>query len=185
MTVGVTQETVTLRAGWAFTVRSNAGKETRSVPSVTEMTIPRVIPTLLAPGVPVSAPDEVLNVAQAGLFTIENVSVSPSASAADATKLYAEPCVTWVAGVPEIVGGRFAGAGDDAAFTVRSKAGSDLLALPSDTAMTMPRVTATSAAAGVPVSAPDAVLKLAQEGLLTIANVSRSRSASAALGMKL
>jgi hypothetical protein len=48
-----------------------AVSETLEVPLFAVMTMPDVVPTSLAAGVPVSAPETVLNVAQAGLFAIE------------------------------------------------------------------------------------------------------------------
>ena len=51
-----------------------------------------------------------------------------------------------------------------AALTVMAKAANEADALPSLTLITMPEVVPTSAAAGVPLSCPVAVLKLAQEG---------------------
>src|SRR5690606_24427876 len=89
------------------------------------------LPTLAAAGVPLSCPLVVLNVAHAGLFAIENVSLSPSASDAVGRKLYAAPTSTVVAGDPPIVGARF---GLD---TTIENAGSDVVALPSLTLMTI------------------------------------------------
>ena len=50
-----------------------AGRETVVTPSVTEMTIPEVVPTLAVAGVPLSWPVVVLKAAQVGVLTIENV----------------------------------------------------------------------------------------------------------------
>jgi hypothetical protein len=68
------------------------------------MTMPDVVPTFALVGVPLSRPVVVLNVAQAGLFRMLNVSVSPSLSVAVGWKEYACPTATVVAGVPEILG---------------------------------------------------------------------------------
>jgi hypothetical protein len=50
------------------------------------MTMPEVVATCLLEGVPESAPVDVLKLAQVGLFTILNFSVSVSASVADGVK---------------------------------------------------------------------------------------------------
>jgi hypothetical protein len=63
----------------AVTVRLNAGREAVVTPSVTEMTIPEVVPTLAVAGVPLSWPVAVLKVAHVGLLTIENVRGLPVA----------------------------------------------------------------------------------------------------------
>jgi hypothetical protein len=73
------------------------------------------------------------------------------------------PTVTLVAGDPDIVGARFG-----AAFTVIAKAGSDALAVPSLTDMTMPVVVPTCSAAGVPDRRPVELLKLAHAGRFEI-----------------
>ena len=57
----------------------NAGREIGVIPSVTEMTIPDVVPTLAAVGVPLSWPVAVLKVAHVGLLIIENVRLLPVA----------------------------------------------------------------------------------------------------------
>src|SRR5690349_5459422 len=56
------------------TVIENAGSDTVSVPSLTEITMPEVVPTLFEAGVPVSMPVAGVNVAQLGLLVMENVS---------------------------------------------------------------------------------------------------------------
>jgi hypothetical protein len=61
-----------------------------------------------AVGVPLSLPLDLLKEAQAGLFAIEKRSLAPSGSEALGLKEYEEPTLTRVAGLPEIVGGRFA-----------------------------------------------------------------------------
>jgi len=53
----------------AFTVIENADREAVEVPSLTEITIPEVVPAEV--GVPASAPVVLLKVAQLGLLVIE------------------------------------------------------------------------------------------------------------------
>ena len=55
------------------------GRDAMVTPSVTEMIIPEVVPTLAAVGVPLSWPVVGLNVAHVGLLTIENVRLLPVA----------------------------------------------------------------------------------------------------------
>ena len=69
--------------------------------------------------------------------------------------------------------------------TVRLKAGSAALKLPSLTLITMPEVVPTSLLPGVPVKAPVLVLKLAQLGLLLMLKLNVSSSGSDAVGVKL
>ena len=88
----------------------NALVDALALPSLTVMRMPEY--TTFAKevaGVPVNAPVEVLKLAQDGLFSIENVSASPSASAAVGVKLYGWPTTTELGGVPLIVGTRLAG----------------------------------------------------------------------------
>ena len=59
-------------------------------------------------GVPLRRPVEVLKLAQPGLFATPKRKVLPSGSEAFGRKEYCEPTYTDVAGVPEILGGRFA-----------------------------------------------------------------------------
>ena len=87
------------------------------------------------------------------------MSVSPSASCAVGLNEYARPATTLVTGVPLMTGALFA------ADTVIVNAGSDTETLPSLTLITMLRNVPTSAGAGVPLSVPFAVLKLAHDGL--------------------
>jgi hypothetical protein len=89
----------------AFTVIEKAGSEALLVPSLTEITMLEVVPTLAACGVPESCPVLVLKLAQAGGLATEKVRVLPLGSVVEGVKLYAEPAVTDVAGVPLIVGG--------------------------------------------------------------------------------
>jgi hypothetical protein len=81
-----------------------------------------------------------------------------------------------VAGVPEIVGPE---APDT---TVIVKAGREALATPSLTLMTIPGSVPTSDAAGVPLSCPLAMLKLAHAGLLLIEKVRPLPAGSLAVG---
>jgi hypothetical protein len=62
------------------------------------------------------------------------------------------------------------------------KAGKEALATPSLTLITIPASVPTSAAAGVPVSCPLAMLKLAHEGLLLIEKVRPLPAGSLAVG---
>jgi hypothetical protein len=89
--------------------------------------------------VPVSAPVLVLKAAHEGALAIEKVSVLPGAALAVGVKPYALPATMLVAGVPEMTGAF------DAAFTAIEKAGSDAVALLSDTLITMSAVVPTSA----------------------------------------
>jgi hypothetical protein len=74
------------------------------------------------------------------------------------------PTVAVVAGVPEIVGGRFG------CVTTIENAGSDAVACPSLTPIAM--FANVPAAVGVPWSCPVVVLKVAQVGLFATLNVS-------------
>jgi hypothetical protein len=67
--------------------------------------------------------------------------------------------------------------------TVIAKAGSEALATPSLALITMPGSVPTSAAAGVPLSCPLAMLKLAHAGLLVTENVSPLPAGSLAVGV--
>ena len=88
----------------AFTVTANAASEALEVPSLTDITMPEVVPTAVVAGVPDSWPEAMLNVAQLGLFCTLKLRVLPLGSVVVGVKLYAVPAVTEVAGVPEIVG---------------------------------------------------------------------------------
>jgi hypothetical protein len=90
------------------------------------------VPTFALVGVPASRPVLPLNVAQLGRFVIENVSVLPSGSLAVGWNAYAVPAVTVVAGAPDITGGELGGG-----FTTIENVGSDAVALPSLTLITM------------------------------------------------
>ena len=129
-------------------------------------------------GVPLRRPVELLNVAHAGLFAIEYVSVSLSGSLADGWNEYVCVACTDVAGEPLIVGARLF------EFTWIENAGSAVLARPSLTLMTMFEYVATLPDAGAPDSMPLDVLKLAHEGRFEIENISVSPFASLADGWK-
>ena len=66
----------------AVTVIEKDGNDLVELPSLTRIMMPDVVPTFAAAGVPLSRPVVVLNVAQAGLFWMLNVSLSPSLSVA-------------------------------------------------------------------------------------------------------
>ncbi|MBK7250084.1 MAG: hypothetical protein IPI06_04125 [Gammaproteobacteria bacterium] len=173
----------------AETVRLNAASEALALPSLTEITIPLVVPTSPEAGVPLSTPVEVENAAHVGLFVIENVSASPFASDAVGAKRYAVPTVAALDGDPPMVGAVLVGAGagagaDAAAETVRLNAASEALALPSLTEITIPLVVPTSPEAGVPLSTPVEVENAAHAGLFVIEKLSASPSASDAAGPK-
>lgn len=91
--------------------------------------------------------------------------------------------MTDVDGVPEIVGGVFAGGG--VLLTVTLNAGSAVVVLPSLTLMTMSLYVPTLPAPGVPRSRPVASVNVAHAGGFKTENVSESPSASLALGVKL
>src|SRR5215831_3695872 len=74
------------------------------------------------------------------------------------------PTLPLVGGVPEIVGGRFG------CVTAIENAGSDVLAVPSLTLITM--LEKVPAAVGVPLSCPVLVLNVAHDGLPAMLNVS-------------
>jgi hypothetical protein len=82
----------------------NAGRETVDVPSVTEMVMLLHERWSAALGVPESRPVVLLNVANGGACTTENLSLLPSASLAVGWKLQAVPTKVVVVGVPLIFG---------------------------------------------------------------------------------
>ena len=71
----------------ATTVIAKAGSDVFAAPSVTEMTMFDVVPTLPAAGVPFRRPVDVLKLAHDGLLLIENVKAWPSGSEAAGLKL--------------------------------------------------------------------------------------------------
>jgi hypothetical protein len=87
------------------------------------------------------------------------VSASPSGSEALGWNVYAAPALTLVAGVPLIVGAPF-----ELSLTRIENAGSDAVARPSLTVMTMLLEVPTFALVGVPLKRPVEVLKVAQLG---------------------
>jgi len=143
------------------------------------------VPACVAAGVPVSEPVAVLKIAQDGLFATLNASALPSASLALGVNAYALPVVTAVGGVPEMTGAVFTGAATGAAVTVTLNAGRELRRAPSETLMPMLEYVPACAAEGVPDSVPVLLLKVAHAGLFEIENVSVSRCASVAVGVKL
>ena len=120
--VGAVHDSVAEPVATACTVTLNAGSDAVRVPSLTVMTMPAVVPTSPAPGVPDSAPVLVLNAAHAGLFVMLKVSVLPSGSLAVGVNAYAFPGMTVIPGVPLIVGTRFC-----CALTVSVNAGIDTI----------------------------------------------------------
>ena len=127
---------------------------------------------------PCNAPVVTLNVAHVGRFAIANVNALPSGSLAVGLNVYAAPCVAVVGGAPEIVGGRL----PVGACTVIANAGSDAVAAPSLTAITMLPNVPVVPTGGVPLNRPVVVLNAAQLGRPEIANVSGLPSASLAVG---
>jgi hypothetical protein len=87
-----------------------------------------------------------LKLAQAGLLAMEKVRLLPDGSVVVGVNEYAVPTVTLVSGEPEIVGP------ETPPPTVIANAGSDALATPSVTLITMPVSVPTSADAGVPAN---------------------------------
>jgi hypothetical protein len=160
----------------ALTVIANAGKAADALPSLTLIRMPEWVPTSAAAGVPLSCPVTVLKLAHEGGFAMENVRLLPDGSLAVGVKEYAVPAVTLVPGVPEIVGPE---APDTTAI---AKVGSEAVATPSLTLITIPASVPTSAAAGVPLSCPLAMLKFAHEGRLLIENVRPLPAGSLAVG---
>ena len=64
----------------AFTVIANADNEADALPSLTLITMPEVVPTSAAAGVPLSCPVAALKLAQDGWLAIENVRGLPDGS---------------------------------------------------------------------------------------------------------
>jgi len=157
----------------------NEASEALAEPSLTLMTMPVVVPTSPAPGVPASKPVAVLNVAHAGRFAMLNVNVLPSGSLAVGRNEYGVPGSTDPAGLPEIVGARFVV--PLVPLTVIPKAGSEAPAAPSLTPITM--LEKLPVDVGVPVSRPVLELKVAQLGRFAIVNVNVLPSGSLAVGV--
>jgi hypothetical protein len=68
--------------GPVTTVIWKAGSDALATPSLTVITIPEYVPTLATAGVPVSWPVDALNVAHAGLPTMEKLNRLPEVSEA-------------------------------------------------------------------------------------------------------
>ncbi|HXQ21003.1 MAG TPA: hypothetical protein VN812_04970 [Candidatus Acidoferrales bacterium] len=83
------------------TVIVNGARDADAVPSLTEIVMLAYVPTLAAGGVPDSWPVAVLNVAQAGWFSIANRCVLTRPDTVG-VKAYADPACTEVGGVPLI-----------------------------------------------------------------------------------
>ena len=115
----------------AFTAIANGVNDADVLPSLTLITIPEVVPTSAAVGVPLSCPVAVLKLAQDGWLVIENVRAPPNGSVVVGVKEYAAPTVTLVFGEPEIVGP------ETPAPTVIANAGNEAFATPSVTLITM------------------------------------------------
>src|SRR5690606_31741595 len=140
------------------------------LPSLTVITMFEYVPMSPAPGVPNSRPVDVLKSAQLGSFSIENVTASPFGWFAGGGKLYCWPCITWLGGVPEIVGGAFVA---PLPTVIENGPIESLPPLPSLTVITMPEYVPASDALGVPCNRPfDS--KSAQLGRFWIENVNAS-----------
>jgi hypothetical protein len=118
-------------SGAATTLIENAGNDAENVPSLTLITMFEYVPACEDVGAPDSVPLVVLKLAQAGGFCTLNVSLSPSGSDAVGVKVYSDPTLADVGGLPEIVGGEFA------LETVMENAASALDCVPSLTLITM------------------------------------------------
>ncbi len=140
----------------AVTVIEKLGNEAELVPSLTEIVMPENVPTLLEDVVPESCPVLVLKLAQPGLLVIEKVSVLPLGSVVEGVKLYAEPAVTEVGGLPPMVGGAVP-------YPTRiEKAGSVTLLTPSVTPMTM--LEKVPVPSKLPVNSPVVRLRVVHDG---------------------
>jgi hypothetical protein len=167
----------------AVTEMLNAGSAAEDVPSLAVMMMLPYIPSCAVVGVPVSAPVEILNAAQAGLFWTENDSALPLGSLAVGTNEYADPAVTLPGGDPEITGG--GDVADPPPETVMLKAGSDAEPYRSWAEMTMPENVLTLFDAGVPLSSPVVVLNPAHRGLFVMENRTERFCGADAVGVKL
>jgi len=149
----------------AVTVIVNGAREADAVPSLTEIVMLANAPRLPDAGVPDNCPVVVLNKAQVGLFTIENVSAAPRGLDAAGMNEYVCPTVAEVEGVPVMVGGATA-----ATVIVNGARDADDAPLLTEI-VTLPNVP-TLADVGVPDSWPVVVLNDAQDGMLEIEKVS-------------
>jgi hypothetical protein len=143
------------------TVIENGASETFFEPSVTAIVMFAYVPAFAAVGVPLSAPDSVLNVAHTGLFAMLKRSGSPSTSLALGWNAYVALITAAVAGAPEMTGAVLS-----RLLARIAKLFSARVLTPSLTAMRMSAHQPT--VVGVPESRPVAVLKLAHAGLLAI-----------------
>jgi hypothetical protein len=161
-----------------LTVTPKAGSEAVALPSLARITMFEYVPTFAAKGLPDNVPLDVLKLAQAGLLTIENVSVLRSGSDAVGRKLYELPTATVVVGFPEITGGRLL-------LTVIANVGNEAFDLPSVTVMRI--LFQVPTAVGEPYSLPVETLKLAHAGLFAMVKRSLSIAVSGSLtvGLKL
>ena len=167
----------------AVTEMLNAGSAAEEVPSLALMMMLPYVPSWAVVGVPVSAPVEMLNAPQAGLFWMENDSVLPLGSLAVGTNEYADPAVTLPGGDPEITGG--GEVVDVPLETVMLKAGRAVDPYRSEAEMTMPENVSTSLAVGVPLNWPVVVLKAAHPGLFVMEKRMVRRRGADAVGVKL
>ena len=162
-----------------------AGNAEEELPSLTLMTMP-VLVVAVDGAVPESWPVAMLKLAHEGFPWMLNESASPLASAAVGVKLYAAEAITDVAGLPEMVGAVFVGAGlggvvDVVAVVTRmEKGGSDDESVPSLALTTIFWNVASMPSGGTPVNSPERLLKLPQEGLLRMLKRIRSPFASVA-----
>ena len=150
----------------AVTVIENAGSAVLATPSLTEIAMPDCVPAWALLGVPERRPVAALKLAQAGLLAIEKVSVWPSGSVAVGVKEYALPAVTDVGAAPLMAGGVLT------ATTVIENGASGVEACPSLALITIPEYVPACENAGVPLTVPVAVSKLAQAGSRSTANCS-------------
>ena len=82
LVAGASQTTVVAPRVGALTVIANAGSAALALPSLTLMTMSRVVPTSAAAGLPASLPVRVSKLPQAGLLVMPKLRASPSASVA-------------------------------------------------------------------------------------------------------
>src|SRR5579862_9732461 len=127
------------------------------------MTIPLVVTTFAAVGVPVSVPLTVLNPAHEGLLVIPKEGILPFPPVTVGLKVYVLPAVTLVAGVPEIFSAVVGAVLPPEPTTFTANGAVLDHCEPLVTSMTIPLVVPTFAAVGLPVRVPLTVLKPAHE----------------------
>ena len=150
-----------ISGGEFVTVIENGASGVDAWPSLTLMTRFEYVPVCAVAGVPWSRPLVESNVAHGGVALMLKLNVVPGfGSLAVGVNEYGVPAGTLVAGVPEITGGVFVTAIENAASGVDAR--------PSLTRITMPFVVPMWAAAGVPCSVPVAVLNVAHVGMFTM-----------------